>query len=240
MYCKKCGAEVKDTAEYCHKCGYHLKEESPTDDTAHKNADIGTNSDGHRSINITIPDIDIPKSISGQLNNLSQKTTYLVVMLLTNAFVTAGILFKSSKGTITDRTVKSTLIDFFKLVDRLDEWGFDVESYTAIKVWGVIAIVISIASALLLLNAVLNVKNKEISKVTKSSKISVFLGLASMLIQCLTILLFNSSLVESYSEIETFVPTLMAWLVMIVAVVHICYISKKFAEILSSEGIWSH
>nr|WP_297704002.1 zinc ribbon domain-containing protein [uncultured Butyrivibrio sp.] len=236
MYCNKCGAEVKETAEYCHKCGNHLKEDPPAENNSQKNNDSGAENN-KKTININIQNIDISKSFSGQL---SKRTTYLVVMLLANAFVTAGILFKSSKGIIMDRTVKSTLFDFFKLVDRLDEWGFDVESYTAIKAWGVIAIGVSIFSALFLLNAVLNVRNKEISKVAKSSKISVFLGLVSMLIQCLTILLFDSSLVESYSEIETFGPTLIAWLVMIVAVVHICYISKKFVEILSSEGIWSH
>ena len=227
MYCNKCGAEVKETAEYCHKCGNHLKEDPPAENNSQKNNDSGAENN-NKTINITIPNIDLPNSFSEQL---SQRTTYLVVMLLANAFVTAGILFKSSKGIITDRTVKNTLIDFFKLVDRLDEWGFDVVYYTAIKVWGVIAIGFSIVSVLFLLNAVLNVRNKEISKVAKSSKISVFLGLISMLVQCLTILLF---------EIEMFGPTLTAWLVMIVAGVHICYISKKFVEILSSEGIWSH
>ncbi|WP_026522809.1 zinc-ribbon domain-containing protein [Butyrivibrio sp. VCB2001] len=232
MYCSKCGAEVKETAEFCYKCGCSLKDERPEESSkrmiSFQQAE-SQKSNGTLHLEIATPNLS---NI-----NITERSLFLIIILFSNALVTASFLFDTVEGSVLGLSVSNGSFGMFKMINKMGSYGI---STGGLKFLAFLSIIFYIISALYLLNAFLMVRNKEFSKVAPSVKISTITGLIPILVQGLIILVCNFALKVSFFDESPFSYTFYGWLVIIAAISNLSYSIKRFIAALAKDGIISH
>ena len=155
-------------------------------------------------------------------------TSYLVAIALANIFVAISIFYKTMHCIFTDYHRKLSVFDMFDFVDYLDNWGFEINHYTAIKIFGVGAVISGILSMIFGAVFLFSVYKKEARKKINISQISSFWGLLGILLQGISVKLLNACDDVGIMELTLFRFTVWSWFVIVIALVNIFLLSKLY------------
>ena len=224
MTCPRCGREVKETAKFCHICGTDLSVTPAPAPAA--NPDGTFISDMMDVVKKHAPNVNVSAPAGRTADNIG----YLVLLALSNLFVSLSIFYKTFVGSVIGSRRHYSIFDMFDFVDYLDDWGFEINYYTSIKVVGVIAVGIGLLSIVFLIKFLLAAFSGKAKRNINDFKVSSFLALLGMVMQGISLKLFNKCDDVGIMEVDFFHFSVWAWLVIIVAAVNSFYLYRLIGE----------
>lgn len=205
MYCSQCGKKIMDNANFCKYCGQPSNSEIPETKKT---------------------DITVDKAMSNDTLVLTNKSVYLLMMIVSSMFTAAGGLLPTISVGMWGYSRECSVKDVWELLSSLKDMGVDVDSFYLVFGLSSILYITSALAGIMVIGALISGKKKY--DLVNPVLVGAWTCILADGITIIWKMIINHNTSDELYGIKIFSTPIMGWLLLIVPLVNIYIFVKGY------------